>query len=260
MENKIFSILMEQEEITWKNVIYDLVRTEQMNPWDIDLCHLTQRFIQRLNQLRETNFKLSGKAVLAAALLLKIKANRLVGEDLEALDALIAQKDINEQEFYDNLAAEMRAPGSIPDNEKLQLIPRTPQPRQRKVSIFDLVQALEQALEVKKRRLLKHMPLQNITIPYKKRDITLCIKRLYKTILEAFGARKIPVQFEDLLDKNHTKEDKVFTFIPLLHLANDCKIELEQDKPFSNIKIHVIDPTKIKKNSKPNPEPNSTLP
>ena len=35
---------------------------------------------------------------------------------------------------------------------KPQIYPRTPQPRKRKVSVFDLVQALEKALEVENRR------------------------------------------------------------------------------------------------------------
>src|SRR3989344_5635587 len=42
------------------------------------------------------------------------------------------------------------------------LIPRTPQPRQRKVSIYDLVEALERELEVKKRRLLHSIPPLNM--------------------------------------------------------------------------------------------------
>ncbi len=246
MEDQIFSILMEKDEITWKDIIYDLVRSEKMNPWDVDLTHLTKRFIEKLSELKETNFKLSGKAVLAAALLLKIKANRLVGEDLDALDALLAQKDIDEEQFYDDLRAEMRPAGMIPDGEKMQLIPKTPQPRQRKVSIFDLVHALEKALEVKKRRLMKHMPPLDVAIPYKKRDITLSIKRLYKMVLEEYS-KKQPIHFHELLEDNHTKEDKIFTFIPLLHLANDRKLDLSQDKPFSEIKIHVIDPQKVKR-------------
>ncbi|MBI4449379.1 segregation/condensation protein A [Candidatus Woesearchaeota archaeon] len=246
MEDQLFSILMDQDEITWKDIIYDLVRTERMNPWDIDLGSLTKRFIERLNQLKETNFKLSGKAVLAAALLLKIKANRLVGEDLDALDALIAQKDVDEHAFYDELQAEMRPAGSISDEEKMHLIPKTPQPRQRKVSIFDLVNALEKALEVKKRRLIKHMPPLDIAIPYKKRDMTLSIKRLYKIVLERFSKTQ-PVHFEHLLHEGHTREDKIFTFLPLLHLANERKVDLEQERPFETIKIHVIDPAKLYK-------------
>lgn len=246
MEDEIFSILMEKDEITWKDIIYDLVRSEKMNPWDVDLSHLTKRFIEKLAELKETNFKLSGKAVLAAALLLKIKANRLVGEDLDALDALLAQKDIDANQFYDDLAAQMRPAGQISDEEKMQLIPRTPQPRQRKVSIFDLVNALEKALEVKKRRLQKHMPPMDVAIPYKKRDITLSIKKLYKMVLTQYS-NKQPVLFDELLQEGHTKEDKIFTFIPLLHLSNDRKLDLEQHEPFATIKIHVVDPSKVKK-------------
>ena len=120
---------------------------------------------RRLKDLKKFNFKVSGKAVLAAALLLKIKSNRLVGEDLDEFDRLMASKDVNEDEFYDELAAEMRDPSQISEDERVTLIPRTPQPRSRKVSVHDLVGALEKALEVKKRRLIKSMPEGDFEIP-----------------------------------------------------------------------------------------------
>ena len=36
---------------------------------------------------------------------------------------------------------------------------------------------------------------------------------------------------------SESKEDKVYTFIPLLHLAQQHKIELVQDSPFGEIKV-----------------------
>ena len=49
--------------------------------------------------------------------------------------------------------------------ENAQLIPRIPQPRKRKVSIYDLVGALQKALEVKKRRVIRSIPDAPLDIP-----------------------------------------------------------------------------------------------
>ena len=243
MEQQLFDIVIEKDEITWKDIIYDLVKSEQMNPWDVDIGKLTQMFIDRLKDLKKFNFKISGKAVLAAALLLKIKSNRLVGADLDEFDRLLASKDMSEEEFYDELAAEMRDPSQISDEERVTLIPRTPQPRTRKVSVYDLMQALEKALEVKKRRLINSMPPGDVDIPPLKKDISLSIKEIFKSVMEFFvnGGKKLT--FKELT-KNH--EDTLSTFQPLLHLDHQRKIDLSQEEAFGDIDIQLI----YKNNSK----------
>lgn len=247
MEDKLFTLLVHQEDVTWKDIIHDLIKTEQLDPWDVDVGKLTKRYIEALRELRKADFKVSGKVVLAAALLLHIKGDRLVGEDLDALDRLIAQKDISEEEFYEQLQdGEFRDPSQIPESERMQLIPRTPQPRLRKVSVYDLVAALEKALEVKKRRILRELPAAEVILPHQKRDITLMIKGLYKHILDWFSDNTSKRLFFSTLTPNATKEDKVFTFIPLLHLTNERRIDLHQQEHFGDIRIDLIDKQKVR--------------
>ncbi len=243
MEDRIFSLLVEKDDITWKDIIFDLIKTEQINPWDINVGRLTSRYIEVVRKMREFDFKISGKVILAAALLLKIKSNKLVGEDINEFDKFFAPES-DADEFYDDLAR-MRAPEEIPDLEKISLIPRTPQPRERKVSIYDLISALEKALEVKKRRIIKSTPdFEGIKIPAKNQDVTLTIKQMYKKILSFFLHAKERLTFSKLLSAD-SKEEKVRTFIPLLHLANERKIDLEQEKPFAEIGINLIDKERI---------------
>jgi len=245
MEDEIFDLLVKKDDITWKDILYDLVKTEQLNPWDINISNLTSRYIKIVKKMKEFDFKVSGKVILAAALLLKIKSNKLVGEDIDAFDKLFSVEEVDEDQFYADLA-QMRAPEDIPDLEKISLIPRTPQPRERKVSIYDLIGALEKALEVKKRRLVKSMPdFEGIKIPTKKKDITLTIKQLYKTILNFFWRKKKRLTFSQLLN-NSSKEEKIQTFVPLLHLANERKIDLDQIEPFEEIHIQLADKNKLK--------------
>ena len=164
MEEKLLEIVVEKDEITWKDIIYDLVKSDQMDPWDIDISKLTKLFIDKLNNLKKFNFKVSGKAVLAAALLLKIKSNRLVGEDMDEFDRLLSSKDINEEEFYDELAAEMRDPSMISEEERVTLIPRTPQPRSRKV-VRVFFEMLSVTSRNSSRFLTRLLPISVITSP-----------------------------------------------------------------------------------------------
>ena len=230
---QIFDMLFNKDEVTWQAILQETVKSEQMNPWDINISSLTKKYIEMIKQLKELDFRVSGKVLLAAAILLKIKSNKLVGEDIDYLDRLIHEQDEEELlNFEEDL--EPRAEEDMPKN----LIPRTPQPRKRKVSIYDLMGALEKALEVKRRRVLKSIPPMNVEIPKRSRDISNIIKEIYGKIKIFFWEnQKNRLTFSKLIPEGATKEDKIYTFVPLLHLTNQRKVDLFQQQHFGEIDI-----------------------
>ena len=237
MQEKLYQLIVENDDISWKAILIDLVNSEQMDPWDIDIGTLTHRYIDAIKQLKETNLKVSGKVLLAAAILLRIKSKRLVGEDMNEFDRLIAASEVSEEQFYDELEQELaKGEAAGMHDPTLELIPRLPQPRKRKVSVYDLVRALETALEVKKRRLFNGLHDVNVVIPEKKMDITSAMRSLYAKLISIFAGGKKKLTFSSLVPSK-IKEDKVYTFIPLLHLANESKVELEQKEHFGEIEI-----------------------
>ena len=240
MQEKIFELLFDKDEITWKSIILDLIKTEQMDPWDINISLLSQKYIEMLKKLKDLDFRISGKIVLAAAILLRIKSNKLVGEDITELDRLLAGKDLDElqEDFYDELESEFQVgqAGSIVIDKPL-LTPRTPQPRKRKVSVYDLMDALQKALEVKKRRVMRSIPTAKVEIPKKSVEITSIIREVYGKITGFFFKNKgRKLTFTKLIPSD-SKEDKVLTFIPLLHLTTQRKINLLQREHFGEIEI-----------------------
>jgi len=166
MENheRIFKILYTEDEVTWQSLLYDLIKKEQMNPWDVNISMLTKKYIETIKKLKELDFRISGKVLLAAAILLNMKSNRLLNEDLSEFDRLLSE---SEEELIDEL--DLEEPQRHHD-EKYPLIPRTPQPRKRKVSVFDLVKALEKALEVKQRRVMNSIPPMDVKVPKKTKE------------------------------------------------------------------------------------------
>lgn len=161
--DKIFDIIVDKDDVTWRSIIFELVKTEQMDPWDIDIGVLTRRYIETLNKMKELNFRISGKVLLAASILLRIKSERLVGKDIDEFDRLLTPQE-EEELLYEESPASL-----ISEEERYNLIPRTPQPRTRKVSIYDLVGALQKALEVKRRRVVKSIPAVDMAAPEKKK-------------------------------------------------------------------------------------------
>ena len=66
--HETIQLLLDKDDVTWKQILYDLVRNEQMNPWDIDVSVLSQKYIETIKGLKQHDFRISGKVLLAAAI------------------------------------------------------------------------------------------------------------------------------------------------------------------------------------------------
>ncbi|MFH1065111.1 MAG: segregation/condensation protein A [Nanoarchaeota archaeon] len=236
MQDRILDLILEQNEVTWQTIIYDLIRSEEMDPWDIDVSVLTARYIETIKKMQDMNFFISGKVLLAAALLVKIKSERLVNEDIAYFDSIL----FPQTESFDDLDMQ------LVERQKIEHPPlgiRTPMPRKRKVSVSDLMKALQRALEVDKRRSIKFNKYrtENIAVmPERKVDIMQLIKSIYSSILGLFE-RQETITFSRLLPEgNVTKKEKVLILLPLLHLENEIKVGLNQEKHFEEIYISLL--------------------
>lgn len=229
MQEKIFDMIFDGDEITWKSMLYMLIKKEGMDPWDIDVSLLARKFIKMLKELKKLDFRVSGKVLLAAAVLLKLKSAWLLSQGVLNLDRYF-DIDGNEEEIIEEIRTKHEK------GQRYPLIPRMPQPRKRKVSIFDLINALEKALEVKKRKVFRDIPPPTVQIPERKVNISNLIRAIFQKIKIFFLKGGKRLTFSTLVP-SQSREDKVYTFIPLLHLTNEQKIRLLQDKPFGDIEI-----------------------
>ncbi|MBT4935571.1 segregation/condensation protein A [Candidatus Woesearchaeota archaeon] len=237
MQEQIFDMILQKEELSWKSIIQDLVKTEQMNPWDVNITLLTQKYIGLVKEMQELNLRVSGKVLLAAAFLLRMKSTHLVDEGISKFDELMNQNDEDDMEdfFEDMNGTRIRR-----DKTQFPLIPRNPQPRNRKVSIHDLVSALQQAMSTRKRALAKIKPVK-FNLPDRKVDIMEVIRDVYHKV--SYYMKKDntkTVQFSRLLPVKAGKQEKVFTFLPLLHLEHQQKLVMNQKVPFDEIHVKLM--------------------
>jgi len=232
MQEKIYDMLMKQNEISWKDIIYGLVKSEEMDPWDIDVSVLTKKYIQALKDLQEMNFFLGGKVLLASAILVRIKSHKFIEQDISDFDNYLFHQE--EEDLYEDDTEFVRPTMDVPP-----LAIKTPQPRKRKVSVTDLISALEKALTTNKKKIMRmnsmlrfHRP----TIPVRKVDIDQLIIDMLEELNKHFQKKDFVI-FHELV-KGEEKMDKILTLLPLLHLENEKKIHLVQEKSFSDIKIN----------------------
>ncbi|MEK6890214.1 MAG: segregation/condensation protein A [Nanoarchaeota archaeon] len=221
------------DQLSWQSIIYDLINSEQLNPWDIDLSLLSQKFLEKVRLLEEANFFVSSKVLFAAALLLRIKSEILLETDIQSLDDILFGK--KEEKKYIQERIEL-------DEEIPNLIIRTPLPRFKKVTLDELMSALGNAIKTETRRIQKVALTRQqefetaLSLPKKRININESIKGVHAHLEDVFKNRTERVAFSEIAGTDDN-EKRVATFVPLLHLDNQHKVWLEQDKHFDEIWI-----------------------
>jgi len=226
--------LLFSREIGWKDIIYDLINTEQLNPWDIDISTLSERYLQKIDEYEEADFFVSSKVLLAAALLLRIKSEILLNKYIKSIDEILFGKVEKKKYILERIEL---------DEEIPLLIPRSPIPRYKKVTLKELMESLGKAINTENRRIKKEILINNavratgFSLPKRKFSIKNKIKSIHETLLIHFDKNKdkLKISFTEFVNDN--PEEKLISFSPLLHLENSKKVWLEQTEHFGEIHI-----------------------
>ena len=233
-QEQVHNILFNRE-IGWQEIIYDLINTEQLNPWDIDIMILTEKYLETLQKLEEADFFISSKVLLAASLLLRIKSEILLNEYIKSIDEILFGK----KEFLNSKKLErIELDEQIPE-----LIPKSPMPRFKRVSLKELMEALNKAIITENRRIKKEIVKSNairevgLSFPKRKLSISDKIKQLFSKIIYSLEENKNEkrIHYDSLAGEE--KLGRIFSFAPLLYLEHQKKIWLEQNAHFEDIYI-----------------------
>ena len=87
--------LLFSRELGWQEIIYDLINTEQLDPWNINITILTEKYLIKIQELEEADFFVSSKVLLAASLLLRIKSEILLNKYIQSIDDILFGKKGN---------------------------------------------------------------------------------------------------------------------------------------------------------------------
>lgn len=234
-QEQIHDILFNRE-IGWQEIIYDLINTEQLDPWDINIIILTNKYMEKIRELEEADFFVSSKVLLAASLLLRIKSEILLNKYIQSIDDILFGK--KEEQKYSSQLERIELEEEVPE-----LIPRSPIPRYKRVTLEELMESLNKAIKTENRRIKKEIVNKNalretgISLPKKKISIKDKIKEIHQSIIFYFdkNSKHKKVSFTQILGSS--KQEKINSFPPLLHLENQKKVWLEQEEHFSEIHI-----------------------
>lgn len=215
--------LIFSNKLSWQALINDLINTEQLDPWDIDISLLANKYLEKIRLLEEANFFISSKVLLAAAFLLRMKSEILLDQDIPELDAILFGKKDEKKHVQERIEFDENVPG---------LIPRTPLPRFKKVTLQELLASLDQAINTENRRIRKVVIAKqqemetSISLPKTRINLKDKIGEIYGKLKVIFETRQEKLAFSEI--SGTTPEERISTFVPLLHLDNQQKVWLEQ--------------------------------
>ncbi|MFH1500623.1 MAG: segregation/condensation protein A [archaeon] len=229
--------LLTGDEVSWQAIIYDLINTEQLDPWNVDIVLLSNKYLVKVRELEEANFFISSKVLLAASLLLRLKSEFLLNKHLRSIDDILFGKPEGDQKEPVKYELDF---DSIPD-----LMPRTPLPRFKKVSLNELMQALNNAITTENRRIRKEITRQyqireaEVVFPKTRINVKDRIRKIYARIQTSFKKKKDRIAYSELI--GDSKEEKIASFLPVLHLDHQRKIFLEQEGHFDEIWVWLFE-------------------
>jgi len=182
------------------DILIDLVISDEIDPWDIDLEELTRKFIENVRQMVKLNLRLSGRTLLAASVLLRIKSERLF------------EPATTEEEFFESVENSC-------EEQNYVIVPPIREPlrrrEERKTSIFELVESLQQAM---------HEELIKKNFPRKRRSKP----RLFIEMDESSIKEKMETVYMKVRNLGSYEQSgrlsKMKTSLKLLKLSSLCSI------------------------------------
>lgn len=205
-------------------VLVDLAYKGEINPWNIDIIDVTDKFLKKLEELKQLDLRVSGRTLLYASMLLRMKSEVLVEKEEEfEWEFFGFQPEYFQTDEYPSLRPRMRG-------------------AKRPVTLRELIDELRKAMERKeqseRRRLMRveRMPTTEEVLRIAHEEE---IEGMIQTImhkLEKKFKKQDHVMFDELIEER-TPSCIVRTYVPLLFMATRKKIWLEQKELFGDLYV-----------------------
>lgn len=229
----------------WKSILLDLVKSEKMDPWDIDLVHLAQKYLERIKSMQSNNLYVPANALLACAILLNMKADVLrqyfvEEEENDGAEDLVV--DFAFLDDYEVISESIPGERSSKPSTPPQVLPPA-RITARRVTLDELLAAMERVMKAKKsvprRPEVEIDPIDDLLEDMEKDDVEELIEETYQRVLDSLDSEGITTLSRIVDGKD--AYSIVRRFLPILYLANEGKLNVWQEQPFDEIFISVVE-------------------
>ncbi|MDP2717333.1 MAG: segregation/condensation protein A [Candidatus Micrarchaeota archaeon] len=204
---------------TWKELLLELMSTEQMDPWDVDVGVVATKYLELVRNLEALDLRVPANVILASAILLRYKSENLSVEEPEESDTF------EEAQLRDE---------ALPD-----LVFRVNRPRKRRMTLDELMRSMEDVIRKgRKASGPKREGLPAILLHVGGQDMDQKMTAVYDKVVANQDAEGV-VLFSDILEEK-SAEQVAKHLLPVLHLVQERKINAWQDEFFGEIFMQVV--------------------
>ncbi len=198
-------------------ILLGLVQEHKLDPWDIDIEKIAGVYMQRVKEMREFDLRVSGRTLLSASVLLRMKSDFVFNghKNPEVEEELKEMLDID-----------------LPELGQITIIQRSP----RKITLLDLMGALQDALQdTPTRKLVHRRKLEKImqTLSEYHTNIEQYLEELYQRV-KSLTASGQEISLSALV-LERTRLEVARTLLLLLFLEVQGRVSLRQPEPFGEI-------------------------
>jgi segregation and condensation protein A len=210
---------------TWRELLVELIDTNQLDPWNIDLIMVVDSYIDAVKKMRVMDLHIPANIILAASILLRMKS-----------------ETINIIQLEENLDAEEPLQEGRVTPEVTPLIPRLRLQPKRKITLNELMDALGDAIKInEKREIIIRRKSEPVNLVIEKDDIDEKIAATLKLVKENID-REGMTTFGQLSSGFNSVENLLLRlFVPLLFLAHKGEVVLMQEEFFNEIIVKLND-------------------
>lgn len=230
-------------------ILVQMAKSGKIDPWNVDIVDITDKYLTHLFELKSQNLRLTGRTLLFAAILLRLKSNVLEGIDASQFEDTPQELDYSDDDWDDMMSMDddISTNNVISLDEVLQRRTSVRLNRSRMVNLKDLIkqlqfyeeldrkQALKNAHERAKRRVRSYARLTADDIVNLAHDeyIEKSVDVLRENLTRIFETEeKVELKTLTLLGM-----DKISAYIALLFLSAESDIDLVQDEFYGDLYV-----------------------
>ena len=218
------------QNATWRELLSELVEKRELDPWDIDIAAVVEGYMDVIKDMKVLDLRVPANIVLAAAILLRMKSDTLSIFNNYNNDGLAEELEAHEHVHVSPEQTE----GLVP---KLRMQPR------RKITLQELMDALDSALKMEIVRAARHQSESYVPsqIIIREDDIDRKMETVLKLL--ANSADRDGLATFGGISKGFGSVESIILdlFMPLLFLSQNGKVLLLQEEFFNEIFIKLED-------------------
>ena len=240
--------IVHEAEVDGIEILVNMAKQGKIDPWNVDIVEVTDKYLMHLFQSKAQNLRLTGRTLLFAAILLKLKSNVL-----EGLDVLDFEPQHEEDFNYDDEMPLDYQEEYIPTNNVIsidEVLQRRTSVRlnhNRVVTLRDLIRQLEFYEMLDKKQSLKnaHERAKRRVQNYARLSPDDIINLAHDEYIED-GVQRLKANLSEILSRQDRIElneltllgmDKINAYISLLFLTAESDYDLVQEEFYSDLYV-----------------------